>query len=112
LVSVLNLEIGRTGATGEYPQTPSFTAPRETNVVPGFIGGDALFALYEAHPDYEYTLLVRNEKRGEAVAKQYPKARLVYGDLSASEVIEPAAAAADVVVRMCASLVSATTLVR
>ncbi|KAK6820940.1 hypothetical protein PG987_015340, partial [Apiospora arundinis] len=65
----------------------------------GYIGGDAFYALYESHPDYEYTLLVRNEERGKPVAEKYPKVRLVYGDLSSADVIEKEAAAADVVVR-------------
>ncbi|KAK7985361.1 hypothetical protein PG988_002983 [Apiospora saccharicola] len=66
--------------------------------VTGYIGGDAFYELYESHPDYDYTLLVRNEERGKLVAEKYPKVRLVYGDLSAADVIEKEAAAADVVV--------------
>ncbi|KAK8043615.1 hypothetical protein PG993_006045 [Apiospora rasikravindrae] len=64
----------------------------------GYIGGDAFHALYETHPDYDYTLLVRNEDRGKPVAERYPKVRLVYGDLDSADVIEKEAAAADVVV--------------
>ncbi|KAK7914321.1 hypothetical protein PG985_012024 [Apiospora marii] len=66
--------------------------------VTGYIGGDAFYELYESHPDYDYTLLVRDEERGKPVAEKYPKVRLVYGDLSAADVIEKEAAAADVVV--------------
>ncbi|KAI1392683.1 NAD(P)-binding protein [Hypoxylon trugodes] len=64
----------------------------------GYIGGDALYSLVKAHPEYEYTLLVRNEERGKPVAAAYPNARLVYGTLDDSEVIEKEAAAADIVV--------------
>ncbi|KAI1077418.1 NAD(P)-binding protein [Whalleya microplaca] len=64
----------------------------------GFIGGDALYALSQSHPEYEFTLLVRNEERGALVAAAYPNARLVYGTLDDAEVIEKAAAEADVVV--------------
>lgn len=66
---------------------------------PGYIGGDAFHALYERHPDYDYTLLVRNEERGKLVAEKYPKVRFVYGDLNSTDVFEKEAAAADVVVR-------------
>ncbi|KAI2614881.1 NAD(P)-binding protein [Hypoxylon sp. NC1633] len=64
----------------------------------GYIGGDALYALVKAHPDFEYSLLVRNEERGKPVAAAYPKARLVYGSLEDVDVIEKEAAAADIVV--------------
>ncbi|KAI1807065.1 NAD(P)-binding protein [Daldinia bambusicola] len=64
----------------------------------GYIGGDVLYQLNKVHPDYEYTLLVRNEERGKPVATAYPKARLVYGTLDDAEVIEKEAAAADIVV--------------
>lgn len=41
----------------------------------GYIGGDALFALLEKHPEVEanITCLVRNSDRGAVVAKSYPK---------------------------------------
>ncbi|KAI0882238.1 NAD(P)-binding protein [Annulohypoxylon maeteangense] len=64
----------------------------------GFIGGDALYSLVKAHPDYEFTLLVRNEERGKPVAAAYPKARLVYGSLDDTNIIEKEAAAADIVI--------------
>jgi N-acetyl-gamma-glutamylphosphate reductase len=67
----------------------------------GYIGGEALYSLYQAHPDFEYTLLVRNEEKAKLVSGQYPKAHFVYGNLDDSEVIEKAAAAADIVVRTC-----------
>ncbi|KAI2771280.1 NAD(P)-binding protein [Daldinia loculata] len=64
----------------------------------GYIGGDILYQLNKVHPDYEYTLLVRNEERAKPVAAAYPKARIVYGTLDDAEVIEKEAAAADIVV--------------
>jgi nucleoside-diphosphate-sugar epimerase len=66
--------------------------------VTGYIGGDIFYTLYNAHPDWDYTLLVRNSDRGAPVAAKYPTAKLIYGDLSASDVISAAAAEADVVV--------------
>ncbi|KAI0865975.1 nucleoside-diphosphate-sugar epimerase [Xylaria cubensis] len=67
----------------------------------GYIGGDALYSLYQAHPDFEFTLLVRNEEKAKLVSGQYPNAKFVYGNLEDSQVIEEAAAAADIVVRKC-----------
>lgn len=70
-----------------------------TKLWPGYIGGDAFYALEKKHPDYEYTLLVRNEDRGKEVKAKYPNAKLVYGSLEDSAVIEKAASEADIVVR-------------
>lgn len=64
----------------------------------GYVGGDIFYTLYNTHPDWDYTLLVRNPERGVPVAAKYPSAKLVYGDLSASDVLSAAAAEADVVV--------------
>ncbi|KAL1879954.1 hypothetical protein VTK73DRAFT_6534 [Phialemonium thermophilum] len=66
--------------------------------VTGYIGGDAFYALQKAHPDFDYTLLVRNEARGKLVKEKYPNVRLVYGTLDDAHVISKAAAAADIVV--------------
>ncbi|GKT43210.1 uncharacterized protein ColSpa_03391 [Colletotrichum spaethianum] len=66
--------------------------------VTGYIGGDAFYALFDKHPEYEYSLLVRNEERAAPVKKAYPKVRIVIGTLHDADVIEKEAAAADVVV--------------
>jgi N-acetyl-gamma-glutamylphosphate reductase len=65
--------------------------------VTGYIGGDALFAIARAHPDYDVTCLVRNSDKGALVAKDYPKFKLVYGDLDAVNVIEEESKKADIV---------------
>jgi len=65
--------------------------------VTGYIGGDALYAISEAHPDYEITALVRNSDKGAKVAKVYPSIRLVYGDLDSSDLITAEAQKADIV---------------
>ncbi|KAF2446418.1 NAD dependent epimerase/dehydratase family protein [Karstenula rhodostoma CBS 690.94] len=64
----------------------------------GYIGGDALYAIAHAYPDLEITALVRNSDKGAKVASQYPKVRLVYGDLDSAELLTTEAAKADVVV--------------
>ncbi|KAH7222363.1 hypothetical protein BKA60DRAFT_327088 [Fusarium oxysporum] len=71
----------------------------------GYLGGDAWALLIEKHPEWEArsTLLVRNEERGKVVQAKYPGARLVFGDLSDSTLLETEAANADIVVH-CASI--------
>lgn len=43
--------------------------------------------------------MVRNSDKGAKVASQYPKVKLVYGDLDAVDVIEEEAKKADIVYR-------------
>ncbi|TGO20542.1 hypothetical protein BPAE_0287g00110 [Botrytis paeoniae] len=63
----------------------------------GYIGGDAFYTLYNAHPDWEFTALVRNSDRGAPVAAAFPKVHLVYGSLEDTSILEEEAAKADVV---------------
>lgn len=65
--------------------------------VTGYIGGDAVYAIAHAHPEYEITCLVRNSDKGAKVAKDYPNFKLVYGDLDSVDLIEEEARKADVV---------------
>jgi N-acetyl-gamma-glutamylphosphate reductase len=69
--------------------------------VTGYIGGDALYEITQAHPDYEITALVRNSDKGAKVAKVNPSIRLVYGDLDSSDLITAEAQKADIVLRKC-----------
>jgi len=59
-----------------------------------------LYALYNAHPEYSYTAIVRNSDKGAPVAAKFPKIRLVYGDMDSSTLIEEESANADIVIRM------------
>ncbi|KAL1956246.1 hypothetical protein VTO42DRAFT_7506 [Malbranchea cinnamomea] len=63
----------------------------------GYIGGDSLYAVAQAHPDWEITVLVRTKEKGELVTKQHPSVKLVYGDLDSAELLENEAAKADIV---------------
>ncbi|KAK4241546.1 hypothetical protein C8A03DRAFT_30270 [Achaetomium macrosporum] len=73
--------------------------------VTGYIGGDAFHALYEAHPDFDYTLLVRTKERAEIVRETYrnaDKVKVLYpGDVGPSvsfiDVLEDQARKADIV---------------
>lgn len=107
------LTISRTGASGN-------TSLREYHVAAvrcvsdivvfriGYIGGTALDHVYKAHPDYDYTLLVRDEKRGEPIKAKYPTAKFIYASLENSDAVRDAAAAADIVIRKCTPRLSAT----
>lgn len=75
----------------------------------GYIGGDALHAIVKAHPEYEITALVRNTDKGAQVAAEYPKVKLVYGDLDSSDLLEEESKKADVVCRT-STLISMPTL--
>lgn len=63
----------------------------------GYIGGDGLYEIVEAHPDWEITCCVRNSDKGAKIASKYAKVKLVYGDLDAVDVIEEEASKADIV---------------
>ncbi|KAI9793177.1 MAG: hypothetical protein M1833_000817 [Piccolia ochrophora] len=63
----------------------------------GYIGGDALHAIFAAHPDSDVTCLVRNSSKGAQVASKHPSVKLVYGDLSSSDLVRAEAQKADIV---------------
>lgn len=58
-----------------------------------------MFALTQAQPDWNYSVLVRDAKRGEAVRAVFPRVQLVIGSLDDYDTIKGAAARADIVVR-------------
>ena len=63
----------------------------------GYIGGDAFFAVAKAHPEYDFTCLVRNSDKGAQVAKDCASVKLVYGDLDKVDLIEEECKKADIV---------------
>ncbi|TKA82784.1 hypothetical protein B0A55_01800 [Friedmanniomyces simplex] len=63
----------------------------------GYIGGDALKTIVDAHPEYEITALVRNTDKGTQVAAQYARVKLVYGDLDSVDLITKEAERADII---------------
>lgn len=82
-------------------QTVRFTQVELTNYhstgVTGFVGGDFLFCVSNAHPEWELTCLVRGTEKGAKVAAAYPQARLVYGTTDDVDLIEEEASKADIV---------------
>ncbi|KAH6622137.1 hypothetical protein C7974DRAFT_457074, partial [Boeremia exigua] len=79
----------------------------------GYIGGDALYAIANTFPDLEITALVRNSDKGAKIASQFPKARLVYGDLDSTELLTTEASGANIVLHCadCDHVGAATALV-
>ena len=65
----------------------------------GYIGGDAFFAIAQAHPDWQLSVLVRNKEKGAKLANEYPQVRIVYGDLDSGDIIEEETKNADIVYR-------------
>ncbi|KAK5159270.1 hypothetical protein LTS14_002412 [Recurvomyces mirabilis] len=63
----------------------------------GYIAGDAIHHIYEKHPEYEYTLLIRTREKADIVKKALPKVNIVIGDLENSSLLEQQASEADVV---------------
>ena len=83
------------------PPAQSISANHITNRTgaSGYIGGEVLHVLQTAHPEYEFTVLLRNKEKADQVVNAYPKVRVVLGDLDSSALLEEEAHKADVVVR-------------
>ncbi|KAK4243335.1 hypothetical protein C7999DRAFT_36337 [Corynascus novoguineensis] len=69
----------------------------ENDCVTGYIGGDAVYAILEAHPEYEISCLVRDEAKGALVSEAQPSLRIVYGDLDDGDLLEEEAANTDII---------------
>ncbi|KAI1616853.1 hypothetical protein EDD36DRAFT_415735 [Exophiala viscosa] len=65
--------------------------------VTGYIGGDTLYALNQKHPQWEYSALIRTQAKADQVKQQYPKLRIVVGDLDDSALLKGESAKADIV---------------
>ncbi|KAJ5716386.1 hypothetical protein N7493_008297 [Penicillium malachiteum] len=80
------------------PQVFMFAPPPTANLgATGYIGGDGLYAIANAHPDWELSALVRNKEKAAVVSSKYPKIRVVHGDLDSSDIIEEEVKKADIV---------------
>jgi N-acetyl-gamma-glutamylphosphate reductase len=67
--------------------------------VTGYIAGDAFSQLYEEHPNYEYSLLIRTKDKADKVQQTYKNVRIVLGGLDDSSLLEEEAANTDIVLR-------------
>ncbi|KAH7486972.1 Uncharacterized protein HZ326_4282 [Fusarium oxysporum f. sp. albedinis] len=63
----------------------------------GYIGGDVLSAIVEAHPDYEITCLARNAEKAGLLNSRYPFLSTIVGDLDDSHLLAEQAVKADIV---------------
>ncbi|KAF2014559.1 NAD(P)-binding protein [Aaosphaeria arxii CBS 175.79] len=63
----------------------------------GYIGGDALYTIVEAHPEYDITCLVRNAEKAALLTSQYPSLSTVIGDLDDSDLLAEQVAKADII---------------
>ncbi|KAI4718074.1 NAD(P)-binding protein [Aureobasidium sp. EXF-10727] len=64
----------------------------------GYIGGDTLYELYNKHPEYSYTALVRTAEKGKSVTDKFPKVKTVQGDNDSSDLLKEEASKADIVI--------------
>lgn len=65
----------------------------------GYIGGDTLYELYNKHPEYSYTALVRTAEKRKSVTDKFPKVKTVQGDNDSSDLLKEEASKADIVIR-------------
>jgi len=63
----------------------------------GYVGGQLLHELTQAHPEYTIATLVRDANAAETISQAYPKVRTVVGDLDESALVEQDASQASVV---------------
>jgi hypothetical protein len=59
-----------------------------------------LFAVASAHPDWQFSALVRSQEKAALVTSKYPQIRTVIGDLDSSDLIEEEVKNTDIVFRM------------
>ncbi|KAK4692110.1 hypothetical protein P7C71_g5029, partial [Lecanoromycetidae sp. Uapishka_2] len=74
----------------------------------GYIGGDVLYNLAQAHPEYEIACLARDSDKGSKVASQYAKTRLIHGNLDDDELLAKEAEKADIVLNTSGAFIIAT----
>ncbi|PWY79111.1 hypothetical protein BO70DRAFT_387880 [Aspergillus heteromorphus CBS 117.55] len=63
----------------------------------GYIGGDTFYNVHQAHPDWHYSVLVRNKDKAAQLSSKYPDVRVVVGDLDSADILEEEVRKADIV---------------
>ncbi|CAH0000749.1 unnamed protein product [Clonostachys byssicola] len=63
----------------------------------GYIGGDVLSVLVEAHPEYHITCLARSTEKALVLTSRYPSLSVILGDLDDSTLLAEQVAKADIV---------------
>ncbi|CEJ60145.1 hypothetical protein PMG11_08730 [Penicillium brasilianum] len=65
--------------------------------VTGYIGGEGLYTIATAHPDWQLSALVRSKEKAAQVTSKYPEIRIVSGDLDSVDIIAEEVKNADIV---------------
>jgi N-acetyl-gamma-glutamylphosphate reductase len=65
--------------------------------VTGYIGGEGLYTIATAHPDWQLSALVRSKEKATQVTSKYPEIRIVHGDLDSVDIIAEEVKNADIV---------------
>ncbi|KAF4975598.1 hypothetical protein F66182_17547, partial [Fusarium sp. NRRL 66182] len=65
----------------------------------GYIGGEALYAIHKKHPEFSFSVLVRDASKNDAIKAAFPSVRIVNGALDDFELLKKEAADADIVTR-------------
>ncbi|KAJ6108438.1 hypothetical protein N7523_009761 [Penicillium sp. IBT 18751x] len=63
----------------------------------GYVGGDWLYTISNAHPDWQLSALIRSKEKASQVTTKYPHLRVVHGDLESVDIIEEEVKNADIV---------------
>lgn len=58
-----------------------------------------MYELYNTHPEYAYSVLVRTKEKAKSVTDAFPDVRIVIGSLDDSDTLKEEASKADVVIR-------------
>ncbi|KAJ5333911.1 hypothetical protein MYU51_018289 [Penicillium brevicompactum] len=64
----------------------------------GYIGGEILHVLQQANPDYDVSVLIRDQEKANKVLAAFPQVRVVLADLDNVDIIEEEARKANVVI--------------
>ncbi|KAJ9207175.1 hypothetical protein DTO166G4_1208 [Paecilomyces variotii] len=63
----------------------------------GYIGGEVLYVVSQAHPDWEITALVRSKEKAAQITSKFPNVKIAHGDLDSKDLIEEEVKNADIV---------------
>ncbi|KAJ9302782.1 hypothetical protein DTO271G3_156 [Paecilomyces variotii] len=63
----------------------------------GYIGGEVLYVVSQAHPDWEITALVRSKEKAAQITSKFPNVKIAHGDLDSKDLIEEEVKKADIV---------------
>ncbi|KAL4887809.1 hypothetical protein BDV59DRAFT_211989 [Aspergillus ambiguus] len=69
----------------------------------GYVGGDVLHLLRSRHPEYRYSVLLRDSGKAASISKTYPDIRVVLGDLDAASLIEEEVRQSDIIINAASS---------